>query len=83
VSVSAASVVRDSRRRLKGDPLVALDFLATLGPRPLAVYEAGPTGFALARAALTSLAEAPATCAMQAATVERSVWSAVGDGLIG
>ena len=39
-----------SRRRLKGDPLVALEFLATLGPRPLAVYEAGPTGFALARA---------------------------------
>lgn len=40
-----------SRRRLRGDPLVALDFLATLGPRPLAVYEAGPTGFALARGA--------------------------------
>jgi transposase len=40
------------RRRLKGDPLVVLDFLATLGPRPMAVYEAGPTGFALARAAL-------------------------------
>ena len=39
-----------SRRRLKGDPLVALEFLATLGPRPLAVYEAGPTGFGLARA---------------------------------
>jgi transposase len=40
-----------SRRRLKGDPLVALEFLESLGPRPLAVYEAGSTGFALARAA--------------------------------
>jgi transposase len=40
-----------ARRRLRGDPLVALEFLTTLGPRPLAVYEAGPTGFALARAA--------------------------------
>jgi transposase len=39
-----------SRRRVKGDPLVALELLAELGPRPLAVYEAGPTGFALARA---------------------------------
>jgi transposase len=39
------------RRRLRGDPLVALGFLQALGPRPLAVYEAGPTGFALARAA--------------------------------
>jgi transposase len=39
------------RRRLKGDPLVALEFLEGLGPRPLAVYEAGPTGFGLARAA--------------------------------
>lgn len=40
-----------SRRRLRGDPLVALEFLEGLGSRPLAVYEAGPTGFALARAA--------------------------------
>jgi transposase len=40
-----------SRRRLRGDPLAALDFLEALGPRPLAVYEAGPTGFGLARAA--------------------------------
>lgn len=39
------------RRRLRGDPLVALEFLEALGSRPLAVYEAGPTGFALARAA--------------------------------
>ena len=40
-----------SRRRLNGDPLVALDFLAGLGASVRAVYEAGPTGFALARAA--------------------------------
>lgn len=40
-----------SRRRLKGDPLVALEFIATLGPQAVAVYEAGPTGFTLARAA--------------------------------
>jgi transposase len=33
------------RRRLRGDPLVALEFLERLGPHPLAVYEAGPTGF--------------------------------------
>jgi transposase len=38
------------RRRLKGDPLVALELLEALGPCPLAVYEAGPTGFGLARA---------------------------------
>jgi transposase len=38
-------------RRLRGDPLVALEFLAGLGPDALAVYEAGPTGFVLARAA--------------------------------
>ncbi|MEK6228603.1 MAG: IS110 family transposase [Actinomycetota bacterium] len=39
------------RRRLSGDPLVALPFIEGLGPRVLAVYEAGPTGFGLARAA--------------------------------
>lgn len=39
-----------SLRRLKGPPLVVLDFLAALGPRACAVYEAGPSGFALARA---------------------------------
>ena len=39
------------RRRLKGDPLVALEFVAGLGRSVRAVYEAGPTGFALARAA--------------------------------
>ena len=39
------------RRRLSGDPLVALPLLEKLGPGALAVYEAGPTGFGLARAA--------------------------------
>lgn len=39
------------RRRLRGDPLVALSFIEELGPGVLAVYEAGPTGFGLARAA--------------------------------
>ena len=40
------------RRRLKGDPVrVVLPFLEGLGPGVRAVYEAGPTGFALARAA--------------------------------
>ena len=29
----------------------------------------------------TSLAEAPATCAMQAASVERSVWPGLGAGV--
>lgn len=40
-----------ARQRLKGDSLVVLEFLERVGPRTLAVYEAGPTGFALARAA--------------------------------
>jgi transposase len=39
------------RRRLSGDPLVALPLIERLGPGALAVYEAGPTGFGLARAA--------------------------------
>lgn len=39
------------RRRLQGDPLVALALLERLGPNVRAVYEAGPTGFGLARAA--------------------------------
>jgi transposase len=39
------------RRRLHGDPLVAVALVAELGPGAQAVYEAGPTGFALARAA--------------------------------
>jgi transposase len=38
------------RRRLSGDPVVALRLIEELGARALAVYEAGPTGFALARA---------------------------------
>ena len=40
-----------SLRRLQGPPLAALDFLAALGPRACAVYEAGPSGYGLARAA--------------------------------
>lgn len=40
-----------SVRRLKGSPLGVLDLLAALGPQTCAVYEAGPSGFALARAA--------------------------------
>jgi transposase len=39
------------RRRLSGDPLVALPLIEELGRGARAVYEAGPTGFALARAA--------------------------------
>jgi hypothetical protein len=39
------------RRRVSGDPLVALSLIEELGPGVRAVYEAGPTGFALARAA--------------------------------
>jgi len=39
------------RRRLSGDPLVALPLLEELGPGTRTVYEAGPTGFGLARAA--------------------------------
>src|SRR5689334_18668282 len=38
-------------RRIQGSPLQALGFLAELGPGIRAVYEAGPTGFGLARAA--------------------------------
>jgi transposase len=40
------------RRRLKGDPLAVLPFLEQLGVGLCAVYEAGPTGFGLARAAV-------------------------------
>jgi transposase len=39
------------RRRVQGPPERALDYLESLGPGLLAVYEAGPTGFGLARAA--------------------------------
>jgi transposase len=39
------------RRRLNGDPLVVLPFLEQLGLQTRAVYEAGPTGLGLARAA--------------------------------
>jgi transposase len=39
------------RRRLRGDPLIAVSFIEQLGRGVLAVYEAGPTGFGLARAA--------------------------------
>ncbi len=39
------------RRRLAGPPQVALDYLEGLGPNLLAVYEAGPTGYGLHRAA--------------------------------
>jgi transposase len=39
------------RRRLSGDPLVALPLIEKLAPGVVAVYEAGPTGFGLARAA--------------------------------
>src|SRR6266540_3582711 len=38
-------------RRLRVPPLGVLDFLTELGPRACAVYEAGPSGFSLARAA--------------------------------
>jgi len=38
-------------RRLRVPPLGVLEFLAGLGPRVCAVYEAGPSGFALARGA--------------------------------
>jgi transposase len=37
------------RRRIAGPPEAALEWLGQLGPDLLAVYEAGPTGFALAR----------------------------------
>jgi transposase len=40
-----------SFRRIQGPPLAALEFLTELGPGLRAVYEAGPTGFGLARAA--------------------------------
>lgn len=39
------------RRRIQGPPERALDYLESLGAGLLAVYEAGPTGFGLARAA--------------------------------
>jgi transposase len=38
-------------RRLCGPPVEVVSFLAGLGPAVVAVYEAGPTGFGLARAA--------------------------------
>jgi transposase len=40
-----------SVRRLQTSPLGVVEFLASLGRGVVAVYEAGPTGFALARAA--------------------------------
>lgn len=40
-----------TRRRIAGPPEAALDWLERLGSDLLAVYEAGPTGFALAREA--------------------------------
>ena len=40
-----------TRRRIKGPPERALDDLAGFGSKVIAVYEAGPTGFGLARAA--------------------------------
>jgi transposase len=39
------------RRRINGPPERTLDYLEKLGPGLLAVYEAGPTGYGLARAA--------------------------------
>lgn len=39
------------RRRISGPPLEVLPHLERLGPDLIAVYEAGPTGFGLARAA--------------------------------
>lgn len=39
------------QRRLNGPPRGALDFLAELPTPLLAVYEAGPTGYGLARGA--------------------------------
>src|SRR5438128_6920362 len=39
------------RRRLSGPPERALDYLEGLGEGLVAVYEAGPTGYGLARAA--------------------------------
>ena len=38
-------------RRVQGPPEVALELLSSLGPGATAVYEAGPTGFGLARVA--------------------------------
>jgi transposase len=40
-----------SVRRVQGPPFAVLEFLVMLGPRACAVYEAGPSGFGLARAA--------------------------------
>jgi len=40
-----------ARRRVQGPPESSLGYLLELGPQLVAVYEAGPTGFALARAA--------------------------------
>jgi transposase len=40
-----------STRRLQGPPTVAVEYVASLGAGATAVYEAGPTGFGLARAA--------------------------------
>jgi transposase len=38
------------RKRIEGPPTETLPHLQALGPRSIAVYEAGPTGFGLARA---------------------------------
>lgn len=40
------------RKRIEGPPLGVLPHLRELGPRLIAVYEAGPTGFGLARAGI-------------------------------
>jgi transposase len=40
-----------ARRRIQGPPEETLHYLAGFGASVVAVYEAGPTGFALARAA--------------------------------
>jgi hypothetical protein len=39
-----------TRRRIEGPPTEVLPHLQALGPGSIAVYEAGPTGFGLARA---------------------------------
>jgi hypothetical protein len=47
-----------SVRRVQGPPFAVLEFLVMLGPRACAVYEAGPSGFGLARAAAGDLMRA-------------------------
>jgi transposase len=39
------------RKRIEGPPEAVLPHLEAIGAEPIAVYEAGPTGFSLARAA--------------------------------